>query len=654
MADAIDFGSEQQPSYANLRTSVPPTNSTQNNGPEHEHTDSSSFGEEESSPELAPTKSRSRSRSHHTRSRASSNSSADTDPLEPLHIALSGGQYGESMSRMRTGATGATATSTWSRPPDYEVSFDEPTDAQNPKDWPTWYRMYVIFVVSYSTWVIVLYSTSYTAAIPGLMATFNEGSEVVATLGVTTYLMGLATGSLIVAPMSELFGRRPVYLICMAISLLLILPCALATSLTEIIVVRFFGALFGAVMICNAAGTVADISTEDDRAKYMSLWSIAPLNGPVTGPLIGGFVYQYLGWRWDMWLVLILAGVANVLMFTVKETYIPAILKTKSAKLRKQEDDDRYWCEYDDAVRSTAELMKINLSRPFILSATEPILWFFNIWISVIYGILYLCFVAYPIVFSDARGWSPGDTGLSFVGIGIGTLIAIFMEPVWRKIINSHPKDPETGRVAPEASASIMTIGAVLTPIGQLVFSWTCLPTSIHYAVPIAFGIPFGMGNTLCFIYGTNYLAGAYGYYAASALAGNAVMRSIFGATLPLAGPSMYARLTPQWAGTLLGLMEVVLIPIPFVFYKYGQRIRAKSPVIREMREEQARNDQKRARLAEKLERQKKRAATTTTTTEIVGNEVREDRSSGEGRGGEIKVTAGVQNLDVEKGTEIV
>lgn len=151
-----------------------------------------------------------------------------------------------------------------------------------------------------------------------------------------------------------------------------------------------------------------------------------------------------------------------------------------------------------------------------------------------------------------------------------------------------------------------MSIGAILTPIGQLVFSWTCLPTSIHYIVPIAFGIPFGMGNTLCFIYGTNYLAGAYGYYAASALAGNAVMRSIFGATLPLAGPSMYAALTPQWAGTLLGLMEVVLIPIPFVFYKYGDRIRAKSPVIKQMREEQAKNDKKRARLLEKLEKQQR------------------------------------------------
>lgn len=405
MADYIGFGSEERPSYADLRAQQPLNpRSNHDHVREYEHTESSSLSEEKPFPHLPLTTSRSHSR--HAHSRASTHSSADTDPLEPLELALSGAPHnGEAISRMRTGATATTTTSTWSRPPEYEVSFDEPTDALNPKDWPLWYRLWVIFVVSFDTWVIVLYSTSYTAAMPGLMVEFDVGSETIVTLGVTTYLMGLAAGSLIVAPMSELFGRRLVYLVCLAIAMVLILPCALAKSLTEIIVVRFFGALFGAVMVCNAAGTVADISTEDDRAMYMSLWSIAPLNGPVTGPLIGGFVYQYLGWRWDMWLVLILAGVANVLMWTVNESYIPVLMKQKSAKLRKEEDDERYWCEYDDATRSTADLVKISLSRPFVLSFTEPILWFFNIWISVIYGILYL--VSVPAVYQSHSPQAP-------------------------------------------------------------------------------------------------------------------------------------------------------------------------------------------------------------------------------------------------------
>lgn len=360
-------------------------------------------------------------------------------------------------------------------------------------------------------------------------------------------------------------------------------------------------------MISNSAGTVVDISTEETRAMVMSLWSIAPLNGPVTGPLIGGFVFEYLGWRWDNWLVLILAGAGTLTMFTTKETYAPIILQKKAARFRKENDDERWWSRYDNKI-STMELVKVNLGRPFVLFFTEPILWFFNLWISLIYGILYLCFVAYPIVFQQYRGWSAGIGGLAFVGIGIGTMIIILSEPLLRKIINAHPKDPATGKVPPEATARVMIIGAILTPIGQLVFSWTCLPATIHWAIPIAFGIPFGAGNTISFIYGSNYLAGSYGIYAASALAGNAVTRSIFGGTLPLAGASMYAAMSPQWAGTLLGLLEVAMIPIPIVFYKYGARIRAKSPAIKQLKEDAERNELRVQKAQERKERRQQRA----------------------------------------------
>ncbi|KAI2627833.1 polyamine transporter 3 [Hypoxylon sp. NC1633] len=531
-----------------------------------------------------------------------SNASDDSDPLSPLELALSspspGAEAYEVVTHVRTGTSiGSTA----SRPPDFEVDFED-DDPEDPRNWPLWYRSWTVFSISFTCWVVVFYSTSYTASEPGLIEEYG-GSTTTATLGVTTYLLGLAAGTLFTAPASELYGRRPVYIICMVVFTLLIIPCCLATSLAEIIVVRFFGAMFGAVMIVNSAGTVVDISTEEYRGLVLSLWSIAPLNGPVTGPVIGGFVYQYLGWRWANWLALILAGVGTLCMTTPKETYAPIILQQKAARLRKETNDERWWCRYDMKLSKMA-LIKINLIRPFTFSFTEPILWFFNFWLSLVYGILYLCFVAYPIVFSEHRGWGPGISGLSFVGIGTGTMIAILAEPFWRKIINSHPKDPETGRVPPEATARIMIIGAILVPIGQLVFSWTCLPETIHWSIPIVFGIPFGAGNSLSFIYGSNYLAGTYGIYAASALAGNAVIRSIFGGLLPLAGPSMYTALTPQWAGTLLGLLEALMIPIPIVFYKYGERIRGKSRVIRKMREDQEKNERRAARTKRRKARQ--------------------------------------------------
>lgn len=101
-------------------------------------------------------------------------------------------------------------------------------------------------------------------------------------------------------------------------------------------------------MIANAPGTVSDIVHENYRALAFSVWSIGPMNGPVTGPLIGGFTAQYLGWRWTNWLVMILSGAAWVLCASIKETYAPAILKKKAKKQREETGDDRWWCRYED------------------------------------------------------------------------------------------------------------------------------------------------------------------------------------------------------------------------------------------------------------------------------------------------------------------
>lgn len=221
---------------------------------------------------------------------------------------------------------------------------------------------------------------------------------------------------------------------------------------------------------------------------------------------------------------------------------------------------------------------------------------FWNIYIAIVYGILYLCFVAYPIVFQGIRGWELGVSGLAFLGIGLGVLISIACEPLVRRMINRHEIDPETGRVYPEAMVSFVCICSILIPVGELWFAWTCAPASIHWIVPLLAGIPFGAGNTGVFIYASSYLTGSYGMYAASALAGNSVIRSVLGGVLPLAGSSMYASLGPNWAGTLLGLLEVAIVPIPFVFYKYGYKIRMKSSLIVRMQEDKKKLEGKRAR----------------------------------------------------------
>ncbi len=108
---------------------------------------------------------------------------------------------------------------------------------------------------------------------------FDITSESYAVSGMTTYLLGLAVGSVILAPLSEMFGRRPIYLWAMSIFMLMVLPCALAPNLEVILVFRFFGAVAGAATISNAPGTVSDIIDDEHRALAFSIWSIGPMNG---------------------------------------------------------------------------------------------------------------------------------------------------------------------------------------------------------------------------------------------------------------------------------------------------------------------------------------------------------------------------------------
>lgn len=174
----------------------------------------------------------------------SSHGTTNSDPIEPLEHALTPDLETDAERDLRSALaytkTGTSIATNGSRIPTFEVDFTD-NDPEDPRNWPLWYRGLTIGCVSFSTWVVVLYSTSYTSSMPGMMEEFHVTSEPVATLGVTVYLLGLACGSLVLAPMSEIYGRRVVYAGSLLFFTLMVLPCALATSLSEILVVRFFG-----------------------------------------------------------------------------------------------------------------------------------------------------------------------------------------------------------------------------------------------------------------------------------------------------------------------------------------------------------------------------------------------------------------------------
>lgn len=211
------------------------------------------------------------------------------------------------------------------------------------------------------------------------------------------------------------------------------------------------------------------------------------------------------------------------------------------------------------------------LSRPWAILFLDPIVLLLSLWISVVYGTLYLFLAGYPYVYQEARGWSPGIGGLALLGIGVGVIAASIVNvPVSKhfgaKVRNGHDTRPEV-RLKPAM------FGAIFIPVGIFWFAWTN-GSSIPWPSSVVAGSFFGFGMVIVWTSVNNYLVDAYKVYAASALAGQVVMRSIFGAVFPLFTGYMFRGIGLHWAASVPGFIAVACAPLPFVFYKFGPRIR--------------------------------------------------------------------------------
>lgn len=251
------------------------------------------------------------------------------------------------------------------------------------------------------------------------------------------------------------------------------------------------------------------------------------------------------------------------MLFFLPETYTTILLQRKMAK-----------AGIKPPRQSFKEQYSTNLTRPWLMLFTEPILFVLGLYSAFVWGILYLDFTAYPVVFRQTRHWSEGIAGLSFLGIGLGMAIATASSPWINDIHGLWVK--KLGGPKPEARLPHLIIIAWFIPVALFWFGWTANPPT-HWIVCILAGTPFGIGFVTLFL-GTNaYLTDCYGRFSASALAANALMRSLFTAGFPLFARQMYVKMGTPWASSTLGSVALVMAPVPWLFYRFGPRIRAKS-----------------------------------------------------------------------------
>lgn len=411
---------------------------------------------------------------------------------------------------------------------------------------------------------------------------------------------------MVLAPFSEINGRRPMFVVTGCAFVILQLCCALTRSYAGMLVARFWTGVFSSTFSTMVGGVVSDIYHAEDRNTAMALFSGAALFGTGLGPLCSGFIVAHTTWRWVFYVQVITCGLTQVLVVLFFKETRGTVLLSRKAKILNQyyealeaagyvrldmpssSDPDkivstrlRWKVKADEERASLKKMIGISLYRPFHFLFTEPVVFFFSLWISFAWAVLYLTFGAIPLVFSTSHNFTLDESGSVFAAISVAailsTIIAIVSDGICKKKFPQISKKPE-GRLY------IACFQSVLLPIGLFWFGWSSFP-SVPWIVPTLAVGSATMGIFSIYLAVFNYLADTYHRYASSALAAQSFCRNMLGGVFPLITQQMFHAMTFQGAGSFLGGVATLLTLVPFVLLFYGPKIRARSKFASEIME---------------------------------------------------------------------
>ena len=262
-------------------------------------------------------------------------------------------------------------------------------------------------------------------------------------------------------------------------------------------------------------------------------------------------------------------------LIPMSETSGTVILERKAKRLRAETGNSKLRSKLNLGL-SPMELFRFSIVRPAKMLTRSPICFVISLYVAITYTYLYILFTTFTGVFTNQYHWHGGMTGLSFLGLGVGSLIGQFTYIHFGNgTVNKHIKN---GDFTPEHRLHIMCIGGFFLPAGLFMYGWSA-QYQTHYMVPILGTGIIGFGLLMTFMPSNTYLVDVFTIHAASAMAANTVLRSLMAALIPLSSQKMYAAMGYGWGNSLLGFVSLLLVPVPFLFIKYGARIRASSTV---------------------------------------------------------------------------
>ncbi|SJX64157.1 related to TPO1-Vacuolar polyamine-H+ antiporter [Sporisorium reilianum f. sp. reilianum] len=456
------------------------------------------------------------------------------------------------------------------------VVWDGDQDPENPMNWSVGRKWLTTALLCSMCLFIGLATAAFSTGI-GPMAQELGVSNEVGQVGMLLFNGAFSIVPLFLGPLSEFVGRNPIYLGCYALFTVWFIPLALAKNIQTVLVARFLSGAFGAAGTTIIPGTLADIWKTKDRGLPVALFSLVAVAGTVGAPLYCGYILQEKGWRWIQWVQLIVNGAVVILEFLLlRETRGSVILARRAQKLRKETGDQRYRAPSELEAPSLKALLHASTTRAALLLVSEPVVFFFSLYIAYAWALIFAFFAAIPIVFQEIHGWGVGNCGLAYIGPLIACFLAFGLS-FHGKYLYDRAQTRNNGVAVPEARLYYAAVGGILATIGMFIFAFTSYKHVDWIAPEIAL-VPLVMGIYQIFEAIQNYLADAYGSeYGASAISAQGFVRNALAASFPLFSTQMFHNLTVPYAGLLLACLLLLAVPLPFVLIKYGAQIRARS-----------------------------------------------------------------------------
>ena len=473
------------------------------------------------------------------------------------------------------------------------------TKYTSPLEWSSTRKSFIICLSCAATCLTAYSAGAYSPGGEQMERKWHVSPVAVLT-GLTTFTSGFAIAPMVLAPFSEINGRKPVFVVTGALFVISQLCCALTNSFAGMLVARFFVGVGGSTFSTMVGGVVSDIYASEDRNTPMSLFSGAALFGTGLGPLVSGFIAQHMSYRWMFYIQTIVDGTL-ILIFAVvfSETRGSVLLSRKARDLNRWYDvlEDqgcpgqsvylnnayttqkiRWKVATDEQRSSITHMIRISLSRPFHLLLTEPILFSFSLWVSFSWAVLYLTLAAIPLVYRSVYKFDIQSSCAVFASLSIAALLFTPITILQERLALKHNWFGFRTRMAePEHRILFACFQSFLLPIGLFIFGWTARP-HLSPALP-AFGLALAtMGIFSIYLATFNYLADVYGLYASSALAAQSFCRNVAGGVLPIVTGALYHHLGIGAASSLLAGIGVLLGGVPWVLLLWGGRIRGASP----------------------------------------------------------------------------